>query len=219
MPTFELNSRPGWDGSLTSAMGVNVDIVGYGRRNMRDRQDAQERLHALTLELLTNLGVPFEDLLYGGLFGDSMSMVLPSATDPARALPIVLLTTLAQLAEDNRRYRDRMRIRMGLDFGLVGHSRLGLIGNLIVDLNRLTDNSAIRQAAADYHGSDLVGLISNRLYELVGPVEELALERVKIVVKEYVAPAWLWVQSERCAYPRLQIARSEMPYVTREEPA
>lgn len=211
MFTFDLYHRAGWDDALTPAMGLDVDIVGYGRRNTRERQDAQERLHALMLKVLADIGIQLDDLPYGAVCGDNMSLVLPPATDPARALPTVLLAALARLTEDNRRYKDRIRIRMGMDFGLAGRSRLGLIGNLIVDLNRLTDNSTIRQAVANHLDADLVLLISNRLYELVNPQEQLILERVEVVIKEYAAPAWLWVPGEHAARKRAWTVGSGMP--------
>jgi hypothetical protein len=197
MLTFDLNQCPGRDGALAPALGLDIDIVGYGCRPTRVRQDAQQRLLALMQGVLGDVGIPFGRVLYGGMSGDSMSLVLPPATDPTRALPGLLRAASTRFAEDNERYRDRIRVRMGLDFGLAGRGPVGLIGNLIVDLNRLTDNPAIRQAVVDHLDADIVALISNQLHELVKPIEQLVLKQVEVIVKEYAAPAWLWVHPNR----------------------
>ncbi|HEX6355441.1 hypothetical protein [Actinophytocola sp.] len=194
MVTFDLNRRPG---ALTPALGLGVDIVGYGCRPARVRQDAQQRLLALMRGVLGDVGIQLGTVLYGGMSGDSMSLVLPPATDPTRALPGLLMAASMRFAEDNERYRDRIRVRMGLDFGLAGRGPLGLVGNLIVDLDRLTDNPAIRQAVVDHLDADVVALISNRLHGLVAPIEQLSLKHVEVIVKEYAAPAWLWTHGDR----------------------
>lgn len=121
-----------------------------------------------------------------------------SATDPTRTLPALLAATAAGLAKDNARYRDRIRIRMAAGFGLVGRGSLGVIGNLVVEINRLNDSAPIRRAILDHPESDLVVLISDILHQLLAHSGSASnafrpLDRVEVALKEYRAPAWLWI--------------------------
>lgn len=182
---------------LAPALGLVTDIVGYGCRNTRDQQQAQERLCSVTRNVLADLGVRSRELLFEGPWGDGMSIVLPVATDPARALPRLLVATASRLGCDNERHKDQLRLRMAVGFGLVGRGPLGLVGHLIVELARLSESVPIRKAVADHPESHLVVLISRLLHQLVDRTDAQglvpALERVDVVVKEYDAPAWLWV--------------------------
>lgn len=180
---------------LTPALGLVTDIVGYGRRSTGHQRQAQERLCSITKNVLADIGVRSDELLFDGISGDGTSIILPAATDPVRTLPILLSATVAQLIFDNERYKDQLRIRMAVGFGLVGHGPLGLIGQLIVELARLNESASIRSAVVDYPESQVVVLISHLLHQLVDEAGLPSLERVDVAVKEYRAPAWLWISS------------------------
>jgi hypothetical protein len=189
VPDTEPVRRPG---TRTPHMGLQVDIVDYGRRREDDREDLEERMRTLMREMFVRAGLQYAGLTH---VGDGMRVILTPQTDPAEALNAVLTTTARALADDNQRYRDRMRLRMALDFGLARHTEHGLIGNLVIDLRRLIDSAAIRGAVADHPEWDLVALVSNRLCELVKP-EQLSFEQIDVVAKEYAAQAWLWQPGE-----------------------
>jgi hypothetical protein len=179
------------------ALGLVTDIVGYGCRNTRDQQHAQERLYSVTRNVLADLGMRSHELLFEGPSGDGMSVVLPVATDPARVLPRLLAATSSRLRCDNERYTDQLRLRMAVGFGLVGRGPLGLVGHLIVELARLSESAPIRKAVVDNPRSHLFVLVSRLLHQLVDRTDAQCLvpapERVDVAVKEYEAPAWLWI--------------------------
>lgn len=145
---------------------------------------------------LADIGIRYDELPYNEMSGDGLSLFLPPGTDPTRALPGLLSAAVTRLAEDNDRYRDQIRARMALGFGLVGRGRRGLAGRLVIDLSRLVDSPPLRQAVQDHPASDLVALVSRELHELVRP-SGLPLTRFDVVMKEYTGAAWLWVSPSR----------------------
>lgn len=191
------HDRAGDESRLVPALGLVTDVVGYGCRNTRDQQRAQERLCSVTRNVLADLGVRSHELLFEGPSGDGMCIVLPVATDPARALPRLLAATASRLRCDNDRYKDRLRLRMAVGFGLVGRGPLGLVGHLIVELARLSESVPIRKAVMDNPRAPLFVLISRLLHQLVDQTDAQglgpSLERVDVAMKEYDAPAWLWM--------------------------
>lgn len=149
-------------------------------------------------KVLDDIDIRPEELQCEGVSGDGLSLFFPAATDPTRTLPALLAATAARLAKDNARYRDRIRIRMAAGFGLVGRGSLGVIGNLVVEINRLNDSAPIRRAILDHPESDLVVLISDILRQLLAHSGSASnalrpLDRVEVALKEYRAPAWLWI--------------------------
>jgi hypothetical protein len=181
---------------LIPAMGVAIDTVGFGRKDPRAQRDVPERIQAVAQKSLVDIGVQWDELSYHDTAGDGMHLFLPAGTDPTRALPGLLSATTTRLAEDNERYRDQIRVRMAIGFGLVGRGSRSLSGRLVIDLSRLVDSPPIRQAVADHPASDLVALVSHELHALVSPAG-LSLTRVDVVMKEFVASAWLWVSPSR----------------------
>ena len=184
--------RRGGDGARTPYMGVQVDIVDFGRRREHVQEDLEGRLRKLMRDMLGRAGLQCAGMTY---LGDGMRAILSPQTDPTEALTAVLTTTLRELTETNERFRDRMRLRMALDFGLARHTEHGFVGNLVIDLRRLIDSAAIRGAVTDNPEWDLVALVSNRLCELVKP-EQVVLKQIDVVAKEYASPGWLWLPGE-----------------------
>jgi hypothetical protein len=198
---FKASPHTSTPGTLTPAIGLAMDTIGYGSKSPRAQQDVQERLPAVMHKVLADIGIQFDELPAASS-GDGLYLFLPPATDPTRALPGLLPAMAMRLAEDNERYRDLIRVRMSVGFGLVGYGRLGLIGRLVIDLTRLIDSPAIRQAVRDHPRSDLVALVSKELYQLVTTTKPLEpggqdLSRVDVTMKEYVGPAWLWTGPPR----------------------
>jgi hypothetical protein len=184
--------RPGANGVRTPSMGFQVDIVDFGRRREHAQEDLERRLRTLVRDVLGRTGLDCAGLTY---LGDGARVVLSPHTDPTDALAAVLTTTSSALTDDNHRFRDRMRLRMALDFGLARRTEHGLVGNLLIDLRRLIDSPVIRDAVTGHPRWDLVALVSNRLHDLVKP-EQLVFECVKVESKEYFSSGWLWLPGD-----------------------
>jgi hypothetical protein len=175
--------------------GFAIDVVGYGIRSQPMRHDVESRLRSLVVSVVDGIGVAERapEILPTG---DGSKVFLPPGTDLTRALPRLLDGAAAWLAEDNTRYRDRMRLRMAVGSGQLEHRPAGLSGPLLVDLSRLLDSDALRHAVDRHPDSDLVVLVADAVHhDLVRPYldpERYRFERVDVAVKEYAAVAWLW---------------------------
>jgi NB-ARC domain len=185
---------------LTPAIGVVVDTVGYGGKPLGAQRDVQERLPRIMRGVLTDISIPYDGLPFA-TSGDGMYVFLPAETDPTRALPGLLNATATRLADDNERYRDQIRLRMAVGFGLVGHGQNGLIGNLVIQVKRLVDSPPIRDAVRDHPKSELVVLVSQELHGLVSSSAKVlahyGLTKVEVAMKEYAGAAWLWTSPHR----------------------
>lgn len=178
---------------LVPRFGFVVDIVGYGRRDGESKADLQRRLLALLDRVVADLGVARSGTTTSDV-GDARLVFLPVGIDPSRVLPVIISATRDGLGRDNRRHTDRMRLRMAAGTGLVGTGPLGFVGELVVDLHRLLDSTALRRAVADNTYADLALLVTGALYDDVirpGHVDPADFTRVDVTAKEFTAPAWL----------------------------
>jgi hypothetical protein len=106
--------------------------------------------------------------------------------------------TTRRLAEDNLRHSDRIRLRMAVTVALLGQGITGYTGPIVVDLARMVDAPALRQAIAEEPDCDLAVLLSDYVYSNVvrpgySELSTAPFRRVEVVVKEFAARAWLWV--------------------------
>lgn len=180
-------------GTMRPRLGFVVDIVGFGRRDAAGKADLQERLDRLVTGVVDGLGVDPADTEKADA-GDSRVLFLPVGADSARVVPSVVAGMADGLARDNHRYRDRMRLRMSMASGLVGDGPTGFTGELVIDLHRLLDSTALRGAMADHTETDLALLVSQALYDDVirpGHLSPAGFTRVEVTTKEFTAPAWL----------------------------
>jgi hypothetical protein len=178
---------------FTPRLGFVVDIVGFGRRDGDAKDDLQRRLDTLLDQVVADLGVE-KDGVSSSDAGDSRVLFLPPGVDSSRVLPIMLSAVGERLGRDNRRYRDRMRLRMAVGTGLVGEGPLGFTGELVIDLHRLVDSVVLREAVAGNPYTDLALLVANALYDDVirpGYLDPGDFTRVDVTTKEFAAPAWL----------------------------
>jgi O-acetyl-ADP-ribose deacetylase (regulator of RNase III) len=181
----------------TLQLGFSIDVVGFGGRSARGREAVQHRLLALLSQILADAGTDLDhvDRIWQG---DGASVYLPSDVDPTRIVTSLVDATIHRLTEDNRRHADRIRLRMAMTVGLLGQGITGYTGPIIVDLARMIDAPALRHAIAEEPDRALAVLLSDYVYgHLVQPgFSELSaapFRRVEVVVKEFAAPAWLWV--------------------------
>ncbi len=173
-------------------LGYVLDVAGYGARSAREQADAEYRIIALVAEQLRDLGLELADTRYRGT-GDGMLVFLPAEVDPGPALIRLLRTTSSALADDNRHYRDRLRLRMAYVLGPLAAGPMGLSGATVVEAARMVDSQVLRDALALYPAVDLVALVSDRLYaRIVDERHTVDFRPVEVRAKEYRAPAWLW---------------------------
>jgi O-acetyl-ADP-ribose deacetylase (regulator of RNase III) len=181
----------------TLRIGLTIDVVGFGSRSTTGREDVEHRLLALLCQILADAGTDL-DRVDHRWHGDGASIYLPSDSDPPQMLTDLVDATTRRLAEDNQRHDDRIRLRMAVTLGLLGHGTTGYTGPLVVDLARMIDAPALRLAIANEPGSDLAVLTSDCVYSIVvepghSELPVTAFRRIEVAVKEFAAPAWLWV--------------------------
>lgn len=178
---------------LTPRLGFVVDIVGFGRRGAEQQEDLQHRLDALVGGLVADLGIDRADT-DSEVAGDSAAVFLPVGMASSYVLPRLIAAATDRLARDNRRFRDRMRLRMAVGGGLVGNGPLGFTGQLVVDLHRLVDSDLLRAEIRGHEDADLALLITRTLHDEVVRPGYLAADEltpVEIAAKEFAATAWL----------------------------
>jgi hypothetical protein len=180
-------------GGLTPRLGFVVDIVGFGQRDAEQRDDLAHRLAALVAGLVADLGLERSDTMRE-VAGDSTAVFLPVGMASPYVLPRLIAAASERLARDNRRYRDRMRLRMAVGSGVLGTGPLGLTGQLVVDLHRLVDSDQLREAIAADEEADLALLVTHTVHDEVVRPGYLAgkdFTPVEITTKEFAATAWL----------------------------
>jgi O-acetyl-ADP-ribose deacetylase (regulator of RNase III) len=181
----------------TLRIGLTIDVVGFGSRSTTGRENVEHRLPALLCQILADAGTDLDQVDHRW-HGDGASVYLPSDADPPRMLTDLAGATARRLAEDNQRHDDRIRLRMAVTLGLLGHGTTGYTGPLLVDLARMIDAPPLREAIANEPDRDLAVLASDHVYSIVvqpghSELPVAAFRRVEVAVKEFAAPAWLWV--------------------------
>jgi hypothetical protein len=182
---------------LTFRIGFVVDVAEYGRRSAPAQAGLGRRLTGIITGMVNDVGFGFEEADNDGGSGDGMAVFLPVGADHTRVLPGLIRSAAGRLSRDNEQHRDRVRLRMAIGSGLLGFGPAGFTGRLIIELNRLVDSASVRRALAGDPGRDIAVLVSNTLHEeVVGPgyldSDLWSFQRVRVAVKEYYRPAWLW---------------------------
>lgn len=198
--TFAVSGRP--DTTITRGrrklqMGFAVDVSGYGTRPALAQEAVQERLSRLIGRVLERCRVGWDEVGHQ-LTGDGGIIILPSDIDPTAALPELVRSTARHLAEDNRLHGDRIRLRMAVGVGIVGHGAAGFTGAMVVEISRMLDCDPLRQALLDHPDADVAILLSDHVHTYVVrpgypglPAAEF--RSVTVDLKEYRESAWLWV--------------------------
>ncbi|MFG3054474.1 hypothetical protein ACGFZP_26425 [Kitasatospora sp. NPDC048239] len=101
--------------------------------------------------------------------GDGMLILLPAATSPAVLLRELLRGLQDALAEHHAKYRDdhRMRLRVGLNQGLVIQHDERWAGTAINDLARLVDAGPVKRVLTAAERAHLVVVVSEELHRAV----------------------------------------------------
>ena len=153
--------------------------------------------------------------------GDGINAVLPADIDPTVVLPLLIRSLAAALGADNAQSTDRIRLRMAVSAGLIERSVAGFSGQLIVDISRLVDSSALREALAAAPAADLAVAISDHVYAMVvrpgyPGIPDGQFSPMHVVAKEFSAAAWLWLSARQWSEPAyLPLTPADPAYVGR----
>jgi hypothetical protein len=176
------------------------DIVGFGRRQGRDR--VQEHLRATLYAALEN-AFDAAGLGFAGSYredrGDGVMIVPPAEADSA-----LLVHPLADhLRGEIRRANElaseiaTMRLRVALHCGPMNSDANGLVGTTVNHVFRLLDAPGFKQAMED--STAAVGLLaSEEFYAAViqdgrGAIDPAEFSPIDVSVKETAATAWIRV--------------------------
>ena len=188
-------------------MGFALDVVGYGARTVLREQQVERRLQRLVDATLSECGLKLDpEIVEHRWTGDGINAVLPVDIDPTVILPLLIRSLASALGADNARSADRIRMRMSVSAGLIERHQAGFSGQLIVDINRLVDSPALRQALADAPACDLAVAMSDHVYAMViGPgypgIPDGQFSPMHVVAKEFSATAWLWLSCRQWSQP------------------
>jgi len=201
-------------------MAFALDVVGYGARTVLEEQQVERRLQRLVDVTLAACGLRLDpESVEHRWTGDGINAVLPADIDPTVILPLLIRSLASALGADNARSPDRIRMRMSVGAGLIERHPAGFSGQLIVDVNRLVDSPALRQALADAPACDLAVAMSDHVYAMVvGPgypgIPDGQFSPMNVVAKEFSATAWLWLSGRQWSQPAyLPLAPADPGYV------
>jgi hypothetical protein len=201
-------------------MAFALDVVGYGARTVLQEQQVERRLRRLVDGTLSECGLKLDpEVVEHRWTGDGINAVLPVDIDPTVILPLLIRSLASALGADNAQSADRIRMRMSVSAGLIERRPAGFSGQLIVDVNRLVDSPALRQALADAPACDLAVAMSDHVYAMViGPgypgIPDGQFSPMHVVAKEFSATAWLWLSCRQWSQPAyLPLTPADPAYV------
>ena len=187
---------------------------------MLQEQQVERRLQRLVDATLSECGLKLDpEIVEHRWTGDGINAVLPVDIDPTVILPLLIRSLASALGADNAQSADRIRMRMSVSAGLIERRPAGFSGQLIVDVNRLVDSPALRQALADAPACDLAVAMSDHVYAMViGPgypgIPDGQFSPMHVVAKEFSATAWLWLSGRQWSQPAyLPLTPADPAYV------
>jgi hypothetical protein len=196
-----------------------LDVVGYGARTVLQEQQVERRLRRLVNTALDRCGLSLgPGIVEHRWTGDGINAVLPADIDPTVIMPLLIRSLASALGSDNAQSTDRIRLRMSIGAGLIERNAGGFSGQLIVDINRLVDSSALRRALAESR-ADLAVAISDHVYAMVVQpgypgIPDRQFSPMHVVAKEFSAAAWLWLSNRQWSEPAyLPLAPGDPAYV------
>ncbi len=189
-------------------MGFVLDVAGYGKRAVPDRDTVQQRLRRLVVASLAECGLALgtrtadRQSVDHQWTGDGINGVLPPDVDAPATLSVLIRSLAVGLRADNARHCDRIRLRMAVGVGLIERSAAGFGGPVIVDINRLVDSGPLRAALDAEPAADLVVAISDQAYTLIVQpgypgIPASQFTRASVTAKEFSGSAWIWLSSRQ----------------------
>lgn len=176
-----------------------VDIEKFGTRNNADQSWLRARMYEMVEKAIEAAGLDWsrcerEDR------GDAVILLIPA--DEAKQ--DISDGFVRQLNTELIRYAARttgtvkMRVRLALHFGEVGHDANGWVGGDLNTCCRLVDLPELKLTLQKHQETNLALVVSNQWYDAVvrhnpGLVDHLKYRRISFVAKELRDIAWIHV--------------------------
>lgn len=180
------------------AVLVAVDVMGYSRGDDRQQMDVQRDLLRALQWASDRAGVSRERWDRHPA-GDGELAVLPPDVPEPRVVDQFVHQLSRALAQRNADHRSgpRLRLRLAIHHGIAAPADNGFAGQGAVAVSRLVDCEPLR-AALRSSGADLAVVVSGPVFNDVIAQGHTTLRpadfrQVRVLVKEYTAPAWIWV--------------------------
>ncbi|MGI5171204.1 toll/interleukin-1 receptor domain-containing protein [Spirillospora sp. CA-253888] len=177
---------------------VAVDAKGYGAATDRDQGVIQEGLVEVLADAAGRAGLA-RRTWFRQPGGDGELAVLPMAESEPGTVEGLPRELAAALRVHNHALRPqvRLRLRLAIHHGVAVPAANGHLGGGVVAVARLCDSPVLKRALAR-SGADLVVAYSQRIFDdtIRQGHTRLATEelrQVRVTVKEFDEPAWIWI--------------------------
>jgi class 3 adenylate cyclase len=184
---------------LVRRLCLAVDVQGYGGLDDRAQSRVQEELLELLDAAASGAGID-RHLWIRQAQGDGELSLIPSEESQPRILDEFVgeLAMRVYRRNSQRSNRQRLRLRVALDYGPVQVAANGFSGRCVVVVSRLVNARPAKQALACAPDAGLAMILSSRVYTdlvLSGHtcLDPEMFRRVAVREKEYAEDAWLWV--------------------------
>ncbi|MFD0371703.1 hypothetical protein [Streptomyces sp. NPDC127114] len=173
------------------------DVVGSGRLGMDGKRLARAAMYEAFGEAYASVGIE-PGTVHQEDRGDGILAALRPDVPPALMVGRWIDTLYESLRAHNGRSRGRLRLRVGMNAGLVLDDGRGLVGRAVDLACRLCDSAPARRVMADAPDVDLLIVVSDWLYRNVVVeggryVEPDHYRRAAVVAKETAEDAWFHV--------------------------
>jgi len=186
-------------GTFGRRLLLAVDAKGYGGVDVITQRQFQEALQRLLAEAADAVGLERErwDTQEGG---DSVFAVLPDgASEPDLVDPFMRqLDAGLRSFNHGREPRAWLRLRAAVHFGTASPAPTGFVGRAPVEIGRILNSDVLRSALAAVPDACLAVAVSTTVFndvvrEAYTTFRAREFREVRIVEKEFVGRAWIWV--------------------------
>ncbi|WP_069765316.1 hypothetical protein [Streptomyces sp. LUP47B] len=190
---------PGGRGAFGRRLLLAVDVHGYGRVDKTMQRQFREQMTRLLDEAADGAGLNRArwSMQEGG---DSLFAVLPETVSYPALLGDFMVMLYAGLRALNRdrTAQARLRLRVAVHVGSVSLGANGFNGLALVEIGRILNCAALRNAMAVAPDASLAVAVSATVFRdavqggstVIGPEE---FRQVPVEEKEYRGEAWVWV--------------------------
>ncbi|GAA2815720.1 adenylate/guanylate cyclase domain-containing protein [Streptomyces showdoensis] len=173
------------------------DVVGSGRLGMDEKRLTRAAMYEAFGEAYASVGIE-PGTVHQEDRGDGILAALRPDVPPALMVGRWIDTLYESLREHNTGRRTPLRMRVGMNAGLVLDDGRGLVGRAVDLACRLCDSAPAKQIMADAQDVDLLIVVSDWLYRNVVVeggryVEPTHYRRAAVVAKETDEDAWFHV--------------------------
>ncbi|MFB6842631.1 hypothetical protein, partial [Streptomyces sp. NPDC056361] len=173
------------------------DIVGSGAMDMAEKELHRAAMYTAFDEAYSSVGVE-PDTFHQEDRGDGILAALRPDVPPTLMVGRWIDTLYESLREHNTGRSRRLRMRIGMNAGLVVQDRHGLVGRAVDLAARLCDSPPAKRLMTEAPEVDLLVVVSDWLYENVVAlggryVEPDHYRQVRVRSKETDEAAWFHV--------------------------